>query len=45
MDEIELTPEMIEAGALEIARGDTEFESLEEVAERVFRAMLAHRYG
>ena len=39
-DEIEITPEMIEAGTLELASYDPEFESIEEAAKRVYRAMV-----
>jgi hypothetical protein len=36
----EITPEMIEAGALEFARYDPRFDSDEEAAIRIFRAMV-----
>src|SRR6266540_2240451 len=39
--EIEVTPEMIEAGALAWAKGDPEFDSPEAIAEKIFRAMIA----
>lgn len=37
--EIEITPEMIEAGALEVARGNPDYFSDEEIAVKVYRAM------
>lgn len=37
--EIEVTPEMIEAGVGEVAGYDDRFETIEEVVERVYRAM------
>jgi len=36
-----MTPEMIEAGACALALYDREFESLEEAAERIYRAIMA----
>lgn len=39
--EIEITPAMIEAGALALSKHDAEFESSEEAVARIFRAMLA----
>jgi hypothetical protein len=39
-DEIEVTPEMIEAGAAELARYTTVFDTLEDGVERIFRAMI-----
>lgn len=44
-DEIEVTQEMIEAGALALARFDSEFYSLEEGAEDIFRTMILARDG
>jgi hypothetical protein len=38
-----MTPEMIEAGACALALYDREFESLEEAAERIYRAIMAAR--
>ncbi len=38
-EEIEITPEMIEAGAAELASVNLDFEMLEEAAERIYRAM------
>jgi hypothetical protein len=38
-DEIEITPEMADAGALELARFDRESAFLEEGAAAIFRAM------
>mgnify|MGYP000265305677 CR=1 FL=1 len=40
-DEVEVTPEMIEAGAEALVWRDSRVEGVEEVAERVFRAMWA----
>jgi hypothetical protein len=37
----EITPEMIEAGALEFARYDPRFESDEEAAVRIYQAMVS----
>lgn len=42
-DGFEITPEMIAAGALELAGYDREFESLEEGAIRIFVAMKRAR--
>jgi hypothetical protein len=42
-DEIEITPEMIEAGASELARFDRFFDTLETGAVKVFQAMLTAR--
>jgi hypothetical protein len=39
-DEIEITPEMIEAGTLALSKHDEEFESSDEAVVRIFRAML-----
>jgi len=39
-DEIEVTPEMAEVGAAELARYTTVFDTLEDGAERIFRAMV-----
>jgi hypothetical protein len=39
-DEVEVTPEMIEAGAAELARYTTVFDTLEDGVGRIFRAML-----
>jgi hypothetical protein len=38
--EIEITPEMIEAGALALACHEPMFNTLEEGADAIFRAML-----
>ena len=38
-DEVEVTPEMIDAGALALSEYDRELESLEEGATRIFLAM------
>ena len=38
-----ITPEMIEAGALEFARYDPRFESDEEAAIRIYQAMVGAR--
>lgn len=38
--EIDVTPEMIEAGASELARYTTVFDTLEDGAERIFRTMI-----
>jgi hypothetical protein len=38
--EIEITPEMIDAGAIELAKFTRVFESLEDGAQRVFEAMM-----
>ena len=38
-EEVEVTPEMIEAGALEFAGRDEMFESFEEIVARIYRAM------
>jgi hypothetical protein len=40
---IEITPEMIEAGATELASYSHGWESLEDGAERIFRAMVRVR--
>jgi hypothetical protein len=42
-DEIEITPEMTAAGWAAMAAHDRDFESAEEGAERIFRAMWAAR--
>ena len=42
VDEIEITPEMIEAGALALSEYDKELESLSEGAARIFRTMCSH---
>jgi hypothetical protein len=39
-DEIEVAPKMTEAGAAELARYTTVFDTLEDGANRIFRAML-----
>jgi hypothetical protein len=39
--EVEITPEMIEAGALALSEHDLELESSAEGAIRVFQAMIA----
>lgn len=39
--EIEVTPEMIEAGALELARYHPDYESLEDGVCRIYKAMGA----
>jgi hypothetical protein len=39
-EEIKVTPEMAEAGAAELARFTTYFDTLEDGAGRIFRAML-----
>ena len=41
MDEIEITPEMIEAGALALSEHHIEYESREEAVIRVYREMLS----
>jgi hypothetical protein len=38
--EVEITPEMIEAGAKELTLFDYEFESFERGVERIFSAMI-----
>jgi DNA gyrase inhibitor GyrI len=40
-DEIEITSAMLAAGVSALCRYDSEFESREEGAERIFRAMLS----
>ena len=40
-DWVEITPAMLEAGVLEWAIGDPEFESPSEIVERIYRAMIA----
>lgn len=40
-DEIEITPEMIEAGVLAFVEHDDFFEGKEDAVRRVFRAMIA----
>jgi hypothetical protein len=40
-DEIEITPEMIEAGVSELCAYDHRFESMEGCVERIFTAMIA----
>lgn len=40
-EDIEITPEMIEAGAVELSRFNSDFECLEEAAARIYRAMVA----
>lgn len=43
-DEVEVTPEMIKAGALELSRFNSNYQSLEDGAERIFLAMeMAHQ--
>lgn len=42
-DEIEITPEMVEVGAHEIARFDNRFEGEEDAARRVYVAMVRAR--
>jgi hypothetical protein len=39
-NEIEVTPEMLKAGALELAGYDSEFENIEEAVARLYRAMV-----
>jgi hypothetical protein len=39
-DEIEITPEMIEAGAEELCTFNSDFESHEKAARRIYRAMV-----
>lgn len=39
-EDIEITPEMIEAGAVELSRFNADFECLEEAAARIYRAMV-----
>jgi hypothetical protein len=39
-EQIEITPEMIEAGARELGMFDSEYGSFEEGAERIFSVML-----
>lgn len=39
--EIEITPEMIEAGTLELAGFNQDFESDEDAVCRIYRAMVA----
>lgn len=38
-DEIEITPEMIEAGAAALAETNLDFETAEEAVARIYRAM------
>jgi hypothetical protein len=38
--DIEITPEMIKAGAYELGMFDSEYDSFEEGAERIFSVML-----
>lgn len=38
--EVEITPEMIEAGMLEISSYNTDFETMEEAVARIFIAMI-----
>ncbi len=38
-EEVEVTPEMIEAGALELSRFNPDYQSLEDAAERIYREM------
>jgi|HubBroStandDraft_6_1064221.scaffolds.fasta_scaffold6016521_1 hypothetical protein len=42
-DEIEITPEMISAGARELARFDHDYEDPREAVERIYVAMLLAR--
>jgi hypothetical protein len=39
-EDFEITPEMIEAGAVELSRFNSDFECLEEAAARIYRAMV-----
>jgi hypothetical protein len=43
VDEIEITPAMLRAGALAWAKGDPEFDSFEEIAARIYREMVKAR--
>ena len=43
--EIEITPEMIQAGAAALAGWENENESYAEAAERIFRAMICASPG
>ncbi len=43
-DEIEVTPEMIEAGVLEFYSFDNRFDIAEEAVEKILRAMLKARH-
>lgn len=38
-EDIEITPEMIEAGAVELSRFNSDFECLEDAVARIYRAM------
>jgi hypothetical protein len=38
--EIEITPEMVEAGAYELASYNTDFESVEDAVVRIYEAMI-----
>ena len=40
-DEIEVTPEMIEAGALALSEYTSVFDTLEDGAEKIYRSMVA----
>ena len=42
-DEIEITPEMIEAGARELARFDRDFDDPRDAAARIYAAMIETR--
>jgi hypothetical protein len=39
-DDVEVTPEMIEAGLLELARFDARFQEERDAVRKIFRAML-----
>lgn len=39
---VEITPEMLEAGLIEWGKGDLRFDEPQEIVERIFRAMLAY---